>query len=387
MWCDWTTSVAVELVADYGAIDEVTAAICNIDSISVVREQFDVNTNDVLHPKRLIDVSWQDWLSRSVSLAMGIAFGRLSAPRLEPHDGEVRAHVDPFLEIPVSPGFIYSPESTPVPWLVDDPGHSLDVTARLEDAWALLWPDDDGALDAELAKSFGSGLRPWVGSDFFGIHRRMYTTGKRSVPIYWQLGTSSGSFSVWLYLHALTRDTLFKLQNDYVGPRLAHEERKLAEVESELGRTHQASLKRELASQQELVDELRLFLAELKRVNPLWSPALDDGVLVNFSPLWRLVPQSKQWQKELRKAWEGLSRGNYDWTELAMRLWPERVIPKCAEDRSVAIAHGLEDVFWMPDPGHHDKSLRRSESSIVIDQLVAQRHNPEIAAALQRANS
>jgi hypothetical protein len=26
-----------------------------------------------------------------------------------------------------------------------------------------------------------------------------------------------------------------------------------------------------------------------------------------------------------------------------MRLWPERVVPKCAKDRSLAIAHGLED--------------------------------------------
>jgi hypothetical protein len=30
-----------------------------------------------------------------------------------------------------------------------------------------------------------------------------------------------------------------------------------------------------------------------------------------------------------------------------MHLWPERVVPKCAKDRSLAIAHGLEDVFWV----------------------------------------
>lgn len=35
------------------------------------------------------------------------------------------------------------------------------------------------------------------------------------------------------------------------------------------------------------------------------------------------------------------------WSHLAMRLWPERVVPKCAEDRSLAVAHGLEDVFWV----------------------------------------
>ena len=30
-----------------------------------------------------------------------------------------------------------------------------------------------------------------------------------------------------------------------------------------------------------------------------------------------------------------------------MHLWPERVVPKCATDRSLAIAHGLEEVFWV----------------------------------------
>ena len=29
-----------------------------------------------------------------------------------------------------------------------------------------------------------------------------------------------------------------------------------------------------------------------------------------------------------------------------MHLWPERVVPKCAEDASLAMAHGLDEVFW-----------------------------------------
>ena len=34
-------------------------------------------------------------------------------------------------------------------------------------------------------------------------------------------------------------------------------------------------------------DRLRVFLDEVKRVAPLWDPNLDDGVLINFAPLWR----------------------------------------------------------------------------------------------------
>ena len=85
----------------------------------------------------------------------------------------------------------------------------------------------------------------------------------------------------------------------------------------------------------------------MKRVAPLWNPNLDDGVVLNFAPLWRLVPQHKPWQKELKSTWDALCAGKYDWAHLAMHLWPERVVPKCATDRSLAIAHGLEDVFWV----------------------------------------
>jgi len=32
-----------------------------------------------------------------------------------------------------------------------------------------------------------------------------------------------------------------------------------------------------------------------------------------------------------------------------MHLWPERVVPKCATDWSLAIAHGVEDRFWVEE--------------------------------------
>ena len=82
---------------------------------------------------------------------------------------------------------------------------------------------------------------------------------------------------------------------------------------------------------------------------PLWNPNLNDGVIINFAPLWRLVPQHRAWQKECKSTWDKLCKGDYDWAHLAMHLWPERVVPKCAKDRSLAIAHGLEEIFWYED--------------------------------------
>ncbi|MBI4863795.1 MAG: hypothetical protein HY815_26580 [Candidatus Riflebacteria bacterium] len=117
-------------------------------------------------------------------------------------------------------------------------------------------------------------------------------------------------------------------------------------------------------------------------VAPLWKPDLDDGVIINFAPLWRLVPHRKPWQKECKACWDELVAGKYDWAHLAMHLWPERVVPKCAQDRSLAIAHGLEDVFWCEGPD--GKWQKRSVSRTVIDRLVLEWSSPAVEDALKK---
>jgi len=62
------------------------------------------------------------------------------------------------------------------------------------------------------------------------------------------------------------------------------------------------------------------------------TPNLNDGVILNIAPLWELVP----W-KEVKKYWEALQEGKYDWSHIAYQLWPERVEELCRKDRSIAI--------------------------------------------------
>ena len=51
-----------------------------------------------------------------------------------------------------------------------------------------------------------------------------------------------------------------------------------------------------------------------------------------------------KWQKDLKACWESLSKGEYDWAHLAYTIWPSRVKDACKTDRSIAIAHGLEEL-------------------------------------------
>ncbi len=119
----------------------------------------------------------------------------------------------------------------------------------------------------------------------------------------------------------------------------------------------------------------------------MWAPDLNDGIVIVLAPCWRLFAHHKSWSRELKKHWDKLTAGDYDWAQLAMHLWPERVIPKCAEDRSLAVAHGLENVFWIQVPDNSDKWDSRPAPSTPIDQLIRERHKPATKAALQQAGT
>ncbi len=77
----------------------------------------------------------------------------------------------------------------------------------------------------------------------------MYSKSRRKAPIYWQLATASVDYSAWLYIHVFTKDTFFRVQNDFVAPKLAHEERRLGALTVELRAGATAAHRKELAAQ------------------------------------------------------------------------------------------------------------------------------------------
>jgi predicted GNAT family acetyltransferase len=306
-----------------------------------------------------------------VSWLVGVVFGRFD-PRLATGERGAPLETGPFDPLPTrSPG-MYPEGEDPADRpdiLVDDEGHSVDLVARTQ------------AVAERVSCEVPPDLRLWIAREFFPLHIKMYSRSRRKAPIYWQIATPSASYSVWLYIHAFTKDTLFRIQNDYVAPKLAHEERRLEAMTHEIRERATAAQRKVVAAQEAFVEELRALFDEVKRIAPLWNPNLDDGVTINFAPLWRLVPHYKPWQKELRAIWNVLCEGKCDWAHLAMHLWPERVVPKCSEDRSLAIAHDLEDVFWYRD--EDEKWKPRDKPAKPIDVLVKERTSAAVKAALK----
>ncbi|MBW1803653.1 MAG: SAM-dependent methyltransferase, partial [Deltaproteobacteria bacterium] len=150
-------------------------------------------------------------------------------------------------------------------------------------------------------------------------------------------------YGIWIFHEKLNKDSLFRIRKEYVEPKINLTESRIRELQVKRdgaeGRERRA-LEKEIGKLVEVLDDVREFLKRLTFVieERGYVPHIDDGVLLNMAPLWELIPS---WQKEPKKAWEALERGDYDWAYQAMDHWPDRVEEKCRTNKFFAIAHGL----------------------------------------------
>jgi hypothetical protein len=349
-------------------------------------------------------VAAQHEIRNMLSYTIGCAIGRWDI-RYATGERQSPELPDPFAPLPICPpGMLQNAEGLPaeladvsadyplrISWggiLVDDPGfnggqlHQKDIVRRVREVLDLIWKDKAADIEQETCDILSvSDLRAYFRKSFFADHIKRYSKSRRKAPIYWQLATPSGSYAVWVYYHRFSKDTFYKILNDYAAPKLQLEERELINARAQYGAIPTAGQRKELAARETFVAELNAFKDEVARIAPLWNPDLNDGVIINFAPLWRLVPQNRAWQKECKTCWDKLVAGDYDWAHLAMHLWPERIVPKCVKDRSLAIAHGLDAIFWEED----DKGKSRSKKvdRQTVEGLIAARTSPAVKAALE----
>lgn len=272
-----------------------------------------------------------------LSWALGVSFGRFDC-RLA--TGERRAPQEPKPFDPLlskSPGMLSDKSDAFHKHngiLVDDKGHPHDLVHLIEEVLE--------RVDIPAPND----LRHWLQKDFFTFHLQQYSKSRRKAPIYWPLSTASGSYTLWLYYPDLTAQTIYTAINDFIEP-------KIKQIESDISslRIKGAARILEDEKQFELLQLFELELIELRdvllKIAPAYKPNPGDGVQISAAPFWMLF-RFKPWQKILKDTWTKLEKGSYDWTQLSMSYWPERVRSKCVNDKSLAIAHGLEGLYIEP---------------------------------------
>ena len=235
--------------------------------------------------------------------------------------------------------------------MVLDEGHSDDLPARIEDVLTLLL-GEEGAQEV-IASLIGESLpdrqkfRRFMERDFFSKHHlKMY----RKRPIYWLLQTKGKNYGFYIFHERMDKDSLYKLQRNYIDPKLNWIEQRIRELTNRMGSSEGPEYRRLERKREKFEDFYQEVKEFLQKVNEVlnkkdktervvgYNPDINDGVILNMAPLYELIPWS-----EPAKYWKELEEGQYDWAHVAMRYWPERVKEKCKEDKSLAIAHGLEN--------------------------------------------
>jgi len=272
-----------------------------------------------------------------LSWAVGVAFGRFDW-RLATGERAAPPEPNPFDPLPTtSPGMLpdgTEPFHSHTGILVDDQGHQHDLVHLVEEVLGRVnmpVPDD---------------VRRWLQRDFFAFHLQCYSKSRRKAPIYWPLSTASGSYTLWVYYPSLNSQTLYTSINDFIEPKLKQVGDDVAAL-----RNKGTARSRDDEKQFELLQAFELEMIELRdtllNIAQNYDPNHDDGVQITAAPLWPLFSH-KPWQKVLKETWAKLEKGDYDWAHLAMNYWPDRVREKCKTDKSLAIAHGLEELYIEP---------------------------------------
>ena len=149
-------------------------------------------------------------------------------------------------------------------------------------------------METEIQQILGRDIGDWLDGPFIKWHTKLY----KKRPVIWQLSSRDyyHIFNIFLYIHALDRDTLRKVQTQYLWARRRTlvSERDAARSEEDYDR---------VADIEEDLEALEAFEAKLLSViegdvkvrTPKWAegpyrqgvydPVLDDGVQVNIAPL------------------------------------------------------------------------------------------------------
>ena len=274
---------------------------------------------------------------------VGMAFGRWDI-RYAQHPETIPPFGDLFDALPFMP--VVSLSDVPSDYSVRLPDNGIlcnqqkspfNLAERVRDVMHLLWHNKADDLEYELCQLIGvKNLQEYLTQPFgfFEYHFKRYTKSRRKAPIYWPLSSADGTLTYWVYYPRLSKNTLPNLMMV-----LRDEDERLR---SQLNATLAAkdkTLETAIRSEKEQVAGM---MEEVNRVMGLgYVPNHDDGVPVTAAPLVQLITHAA-WRNECQTNMNALEKGDYDWSHLAMSMYPARVTQKAKKDWCLALTHGLE---------------------------------------------
>lgn len=276
---------------------------------------------------------------------VGMAFGRWNTAFAK-GEKAIPAFGDVFDALPFMPVVSQGEEPCPAQLAVPSDGimtneeeSPLCLARHVREVMIWLWGDRADDMEYELCQLIGcKSLQAYLSSPtgFFDYHFKRYTKSRRKAPIYWLLASEDGTVDYWVYYPKLSKNTL---------PQLIIQLREKGEqLRTRLNAAlaaHDKTQETQVRAEQEQVEGM---MEKLNRIIEAgYVPNHDDGVPVTAAPLQHLAA-SRLWRAECEKNMELLAKGDYDWSHLAMSMYPARVAQKAKKDWCMALTHGLEHI-------------------------------------------
>lgn len=273
----------------------------------------------------------------------GMAFGRWDIAYAN-KEKQIPEFGDVFEALPFMPTVSLSEMPTdyalqiPEDGILNNQADSPDsLVYRVRDVMQHIWGEYADELEYELCQLIGcKNLQTYFENPtgFFDYHFKRYTKSRRKAPIYWPLSSEDGTYTYWVYYPKLSRNTLpsllIKLRSE---DELLRSGINAAMVGHD--KTQESSLRAKQAQVEGMMEEINQILASG------YEPNHDDGVPVTSAPMLKLVAH-RGWNNECKDNLEKLTKGEYDWSHLAMSMFPARVTQKAKKDWCLALTHGLE---------------------------------------------
>lgn len=297
---------------------------------------------------------------------VGIAFGRWDVAYAK-GEKPVPEFGDVFDQLPFMP--VVSLDKVPAGYPLNIPQDGIlsnqvdcnvNLAARVRDAIHYIWGEKADDFEYELCNLIGcKSLQSYFEqpSGFFDYHFKRYTKSRRKAPIYWLLSSEDGSISYWVYYPKLSKNTLPDLII-----KLREEQERL---KSELNRALASQNKVQETSIRSQIQQVEGLMAEIGKIQSSgYLPNHDDGVPVTSAPLVNIVAH-RGWKQECVENKEQLDNGEYDWSHLAMSMYPARVTQKAKKDWCLALTHGLEHLCENKPKEKKPRSKKNQENLLL----------------------
>ncbi|WP_409028946.1 BREX-1 system adenine-specific DNA-methyltransferase PglX [Gracilimonas sediminicola] len=303
-----------QFIEIYGLEEELTPEV-PLNEITILQEELDSKKlkkqdSELRRQKsegRNPDLPFKDKevFAQFISYAVGCMFGRYSLDK----EGLILANQGETLEdylnkVEKSKADVtFLPDDDNIIPVLDDEWFEDDIVFRFHEFLKASFGEAHFQQNlAFVEEQLGHDIRKYFDRYFYKDHYKRYN--KR--PIYWKFSSPKGHFSVLIYMHRYTQDTLNNILNNYLREfvnKLKTRKEQMQHLENTGSASEKAQASKEIDKLNDMIADCQTYEREIlyTLASERIEMDLDDGVLVNYNLFGKAVEEIKSVNDKKKK--------------------------------------------------------------------------------------